>query len=369
MPILLLLSLLVVCAPSGAWATLYWNETFEGLNFNNNNTMGQWIVQGGVPELEQPQPGKIDIVSTGCFAGSSCLRLTYDDLNIGSGPFARREYPATTHVFNRTWMRVPVNFQASNNSTKIVYGPRTNTEPNCVSLFITSRRPFFDCQTFSSPATFWAVGTVSPTTPEAVTPSLADNQWHCIETEVLLGTPNVSNGEMRLWIDDVPWGTLTNIELISASASFFTLYFYRERGLGELFFDDVAVANERIGCAGTPPNPGDTTPPTSVTGIMATAGNGQVQISGLTASDNIGIGVFNVYRSTSPTGPFTLIGQAGAGGLQSPPPISFLDTGLTNGTTYYYNSAAQDTSGNIGPSSSTVSATPQAPTGGGATTH
>ena len=84
-------------------------------------------------------------------------------------------------------------------------------------------------------------------------------------------------------------------------------------------------------------------PPTNVT---ATAGNGQV---GLSWSASSGATSYNVKRSTTSGGPYTTIA--------SPTTTSYTDTGVTNGTTYYYVVSAVNTAGQSA-NSSQVSATP-----------
>ncbi|HWQ99984.1 MAG TPA: carboxypeptidase regulatory-like domain-containing protein, partial [Candidatus Methylomirabilis sp.] len=85
----------------------------------------------------------------------------------------------------------------------------------------------------------------------------------------------------------------------------------------------------------------DITPPANVA-LTATAGDGQVQLTWALPTDPDYAGV-KVVRTTSafPTGPTdgTLIYQ-GTG-------ISFLDTAVTNGITYYYGAYAYDTNGNF----------------------
>jgi fibronectin type 3 domain-containing protein len=89
--------------------------------------------------------------------------------------------------------------------------------------------------------------------------------------------------------------------------------------------------------------------PISPTNLVATAGNGQVALS-WTASN--GAMSYNVKRSTTSGGPYTTEG--------SPTATSYTDTGLTNGTPYYYVVTAVNTAGETA-NSSQVSATPQAP--------
>ncbi|MEK6304174.1 MAG: fibronectin type III domain-containing protein [Acidobacteriota bacterium] len=93
--------------------------------------------------------------------------------------------------------------------------------------------------------------------------------------------------------------------------------------------------------------PGVPTPPAAPTGLAATAGNAQVSLSWNASS---GATSYNVKRSTTNGGPYSTI----APGIGT---TSYLNTGLTNGTTYYYVVSASNGAGE-GPNSSQVSATP-----------
>jgi cellulose 1,4-beta-cellobiosidase len=90
-----------------------------------------------------------------------------------------------------------------------------------------------------------------------------------------------------------------------------------------------------------------TSPPAAPTNLVATAGNGQV---GLSWSASGGTTSYNVKRSTTSGGAYTTIA--------SPTTASYTDTGLTNGTTYYYVVSAVNGAGESA-NSSQVSATPQ----------
>lgn len=87
-------------------------------------------------------------------------------------------------------------------------------------------------------------------------------------------------------------------------------------------------------------------PPPS--GVTATAGNTQVALS-WTAS--VGATSYRVKRATASGGPYTLVA--------SPTSTNSTDTGLTNGTTYYYVVTAVNSAGESG-NSPEVNATPQA---------
>jgi fibronectin type 3 domain-containing protein len=87
-------------------------------------------------------------------------------------------------------------------------------------------------------------------------------------------------------------------------------------------------------------------PPPKVTGLMATAGNAKVTLSWSRASTATS---YSVKRGTQSTGPFTLIGTSTS--------TSYVASGLTNGTTYYFVVSGNNSAGE-GPNSNSVSATP-----------
>jgi fibronectin type 3 domain-containing protein len=93
------------------------------------------------------------------------------------------------------------------------------------------------------------------------------------------------------------------------------------------------------------------TVPSAPTGLGATAGNAQVTLSWTASS---GATSYNVYRGTTANGEST---TAIATGITT---TSYTNTGLTNGTTYYYKVTASNSAGTSGYSNE-ASATPTAP--------
>jgi len=89
--------------------------------------------------------------------------------------------------------------------------------------------------------------------------------------------------------------------------------------------------------------------PATPTGLVATAGNAQVTLNWNAPSAASG---FNLYRSWSSGGSYALI----ATNVNA---VSYTETGLTNGTTYYFEVAAIN-SGTASANSTSVNATPQA---------
>jgi fibronectin type 3 domain-containing protein len=90
-------------------------------------------------------------------------------------------------------------------------------------------------------------------------------------------------------------------------------------------------------------------PPAAPTGLTATAGNSQVT---LTWSASTGAASYNVKRSTTSGGPYATV--------NTPTATNYTNTGLTNGTKYYYVVSAISASGESA-NSAQVNATPAAP--------
>ena len=109
-------------------------------------------------------------------------------------------------------------------------------------------------------------------------------------------------------------------------------------------------------CAGGIPT--DTTPPAAPTGLTATAGDAQASLDWANNSESDLAG-YDVYRSTTSGGPYTKVNSAVV------TTSAYTDTGLTNGTTYYYVVRAVDTANNESANSNQASATPTGGGGGG----
>jgi fibronectin type 3 domain-containing protein len=90
-------------------------------------------------------------------------------------------------------------------------------------------------------------------------------------------------------------------------------------------------------------------PPSAPAGLQAIAGNTQVD---LTWTASTGATSYHAKRSTANGGPYTQV--------SAPTAANFTDTGLTNGTTYYYVVSALNSAGESA-NSSEASATPAAP--------
>ncbi len=126
-----------------------------------------------------------------------------------------------------------------------------------------------------------------------------------------------------------------------------TTYTDTGRTNGATYYYTVAGANPSG--QGTESTPASATPLGAPTGLSAVAGDASVSLAWGTV---VGATTYTVKRSTSSSGPFVPI--APATGIAA---TSFFDTGLVNGTTYYYVILARNASG-TGPDSTKVSAKP-----------
>jgi len=123
-------------------------------------------------------------------------------------------------------------------------------------------------------------------------------------------------------------------------------------GLCECGFFSDGLANQGIRIDDVTLVASGSSAPAAPTGLVATAGNTQVALSWTASS---GATTYNVYRGTSAGGESTTAIATGIG------TTTYTNTGLTNGTTYYYKVTAVNASGTSGYSNE-ASATPAAPT-------
>jgi Fibronectin type III domain len=169
-----------------------------------------------------------------------------------------------------------------------------------------------------------------------------------------------SNGGSPITGYNVYRGTTAGGESGTPVATGVTGTTFTDTGLtnGTTYFYTVAAVNAvgvspQSGEASATPQP---TVPSAPTGLAASGGNGQVALSWTAPSSNGGAPItgYDVYRGTT------------AGGESATPiatnitTTSFTDTGLTNGTTYYYTVAAVNSAGTSAHSGE-ASATPSAP--------
>ena len=100
---------------------------------------------------------------------------------------------------------------------------------------------------------------------------------------------------------------------------------------------------------------GDTTPPAAPTGLAATPGSGQISLDWADSGEG-DLDGYDVYRSTTSGSGYA---KVNASLLTA---SNYVDSAVTNGTTYYYVVQAIDTSNNASSNSNEASAAPSGPT-------
>lgn len=109
---------------------------------------------------------------------------------------------------------------------------------------VQGRSAWFDCQGSGYPDGFYGAG-FDRANGGPNTPAIPDDEkWLCHEAEV-----DIDGGIVRFWINDKLVGQEKgNLKGANNPGLLHTIRFYRERGLGDLYFDDLVVSNYRIGC-------------------------------------------------------------------------------------------------------------------------
>src|SRR5262249_9682583 len=94
----------------------------------------------------------------------------------------------------------------------------------------------------------------------------------------------------------------------------------------------------------------DTTPPAAPTNLTATSTlRRRATLTWNASTDNVGVTGYTVWRSTAQAGPFTQVASVSA--------LTYTNTGLTSGKTYFYYVKAFDAAGNVSAASNTASVT------------
>ncbi|MFS1512082.1 glycoside hydrolase family 6 protein [Chengkuizengella sp. SCS-71B] len=170
----------------------------------------------------------------------------------------------------------------------------------------------------------------------------AENADHYLEISFSAGAGNLAaggqSGEIQARNNKSDWSNLNELNDYSYNGN---LTDFTEWNQVTLYQNGALIS-------GVEPGGGNPTPPAAPSGLTASAGDGQVDLSWSSVS---GADSYNVKRSTSAGGTYTTV----ATGVTS---TNYTNAGLTNGTTYYYVVSAQNTAGESA-NSTEASATPQ----------
>ncbi len=203
-----------------------------------------------------------------------------------------------------------------------------------------------------------AASPVAPSAPQSLAAKAGDGSVS------LTWQPPASNGAANITGYDVYRGTSPGAESSTPLATGVTTTSFTDSTAanGTTYYYKVTAVN----AAGQSPrsNEASATPqataPSAPTGLMASGSNGSVKLSWIAPASNGGSQItgYDVYRGTSPGGESSTPIATGVSGS------TYTDTGVTNGTTYYYKVTAVNAVGQS-PQSNEASATPQAASAAG----
>jgi hypothetical protein len=129
--------------------------------------------------------------------------------------------------------------------------------PGCLLVTVGGPNPYLGCQgTAMRPPESFIATPYNYSGGYSTAPAQQRGVWVCYEYEIDLGDLGASNGLMRLWKNDVLIGEVTGQSMRPSTAvgHFNNIAFYQERGIGDIWFDDLVITDgTRIGCSGGAP--------------------------------------------------------------------------------------------------------------------
>ena len=167
--------------------------------------------------------------------------------------------------------------------------------------------------------------------------------WHLV-------TATYDGALARLYVDAVQVITETFTAPLNTNLPLYIGLSYTGGNAWNGGIDEVRLYNRAItstdvsGIFAYTGGPADTTPPSTPTGVSATAASSsQINVIWAASTDNVGVTGYRVFRNGTQVG--------------TPATLSFSDTGLTAATSYSYTVAAVDAAGNVSTPSTAASAT------------
>lgn len=249
---------------------------------------------------------------------------------------------------NGTWVKVGVSkFQSS---TGAVTFPMVLKTQGSFQFRVTA------LAASGAPAVASASGTVTVSMPVptglSATPGNASAQvsWNAVTATGLTGYnvyQRTDPGDLAAGWTKVNTNPVVGTSLNVTGLTNGTTYYFSVTSVSAA--DESAFAPK---VSAKPVLPADTTPPPPPTGVGATAGSGSALVAWTPPATGEPTG-YKVYRSTTSSGPWTLLTTNPVAGS------SYNATGLSNGTEYFFAVTSLDAAGNESAKSTPASATPQ----------
>lgn len=280
---------------------------------------------------------------------------TPDGLQIGCGPFISRVIPSDARLDHAVgfWYRLSPGFITAPSPTKIFQMPQNNE-----SLW--GILPVMGTDRYIKINSYQCINGVRDVQLHN-TPFVMSNDGTAVHLEFRekIATGTNADGLIQFWVNGVLQFQATGIRHrcnVGDIREVDQLRLYKERGLGDTWYDNVSVVNGLQ----APTLGVDTVPPSQVSGLTATAGQNQVQLSWGAATDNVGVTTYQIEQCVGAgcNANFVFVQSVSA------PTTQFTVLALTTGTAYGFRVRARDAAGNFGNYSTTTYATPATPPSG-----
>jgi hypothetical protein len=268
----LLWLLCTLTIPGPLQAAVYFDSDFETCNVGTGNDFpcDGWD-DFDKEFINEPNHNKIEITNSLAITGSKSVKTTFVNPTVifGSGiscaldnPSLYAGIPASDHIFTRFAVRRTPDFRiASTNVTKLIRWPASIGYPT-ISVWMQG------FQYIIAVEGGWSTGTVNYVGGGPV----SSTAWDQVETEFQYNTPGQSDGLIRLWVNGVLKIERLNLQLRGptptsvngqglpnpSNAKFTRTQIFVQCGLGNMWWDRVAVGTTRIGPTSAS---ADSTPP------------------------------------------------------------------------------------------------------------
>lgn len=205
--------------------------------------------------------------------GSHSLHLHFPSQNmpagaimeVGAGSFSDREFSSTPDVYSRFYFRLD-NFIVAHQTKVFEFTDQATGEGPSYWWNLSNGVPALNVHAQNVVLPDGTLGTAVYYSNTG-NPNFENGRWYCVELHIQHNTPGVADGMIEAWKDGEHILYYPNLKLREATRVgvhdpnrlFAIARLFAQFGQGEMYFDSMAVGNQRIGCSGTPPE--DTPPP------------------------------------------------------------------------------------------------------------
>lgn len=231
---------LIFAAPGFAQATIFWDDELEA----GTGSPYDSLVQIGVAEYDT----NVKVTGNASIKyhyGPECLANIPGQTPCGG--FSDRNFAPTDNKWTRFYVRLSNDFQVHPVGTKGMRSDTNGPNSNWWMIGIWGE-PQFAVGVQNSPVLGSTQNVYSGY-------YFSLGEWYCIEMHEKLNDPGQANGIIEAWIDGDKYIDRTDIQYRQAgdNALFYNNRMYRQGGQGNIWYDRVAVADQRIGCGEVPP--------------------------------------------------------------------------------------------------------------------